>query len=291
MTCMPPEVLDVVSKVWGWIWYLLNSNFLTALAGAFAGAYGAQWIVERIERKRRLLQEIRSTNAAIMAAFSCTNSFCGLKHQHVRPFKTNFETQKAEFDDFQRKRQQGEISLQQQYDLQVDFQTFKPIPVPIEVLQTLLFEKVSVTGRALPLVTTLSQCITALASALEMRNQIIENRKTKSPKDSDTLAAMYFGLPSKEGHTDRSYPDCVDAISSQTDDCIVFSKLLIDDLIAHGECLADEYGKKSPKIHKPDFAKAEANGLIPDYKLYADWMSMFKVASATNDKRRGWFRR
>ena len=55
---MKQEAFDAVISLVNWIWQLLNSNFLVALAGAFAGAFGAYWIVERHQRKRGLLKEI-----------------------------------------------------------------------------------------------------------------------------------------------------------------------------------------------------------------------------------------
>jgi hypothetical protein len=87
MTDMIEQLVGFGEAVAVWLWKVANTNFmmafLTALAGAAAGAYGAQFIVERSERKRRMLEEIRSTNAAIMVAFAILNTYCSVKNQHV----------------------------------------------------------------------------------------------------------------------------------------------------------------------------------------------------------------
>jgi bifunctional pyridoxal-dependent enzyme with beta-cystathionase and maltose regulon repressor activities len=88
-----------------------NSNFITslvgALAGAGAGALAAQHIVERSKLRDELLREMRNTNAAIALAFSVTNTFLALKHQHIKALKENFDKQLAELEDFKQNRQEG----------------------------------------------------------------------------------------------------------------------------------------------------------------------------------------
>lgn len=273
---MKQEAFDAVISLVNWIWQLLNSNFLVALAGAFAGAFGAYWIVERHQRKRGLLKEIRSTNAAIIVAHGISNASCSLKSQFVKEFKDRFfEQHKAALEAFQRKKHP-----MQPFEFQADFQTFPPIRVPIDVLQKLLFENISVADRSLTLVTTLSQAIDGLNATIKQRNELIATIKEASPPvPHDVLASIYFGFPDKNGNIDHRYRDCVEGISSQTDDCIFFSKLLSEDLHRHGKKLSASLGKNSPSINKVDFTKAEQKGLIPDTGHYADWMSMFKSSS------------
>ena len=57
---------------------------ISTLVAAFAGAYGAQYIVERNRKKEVFLKEIRNTNAAIAVAFTISNSFLSLKQQHIK---------------------------------------------------------------------------------------------------------------------------------------------------------------------------------------------------------------
>jgi hypothetical protein len=290
---MNQEFSDTAAQLGAWLWQYANSNFfiacVTAFASAFAGAYGAQFIVNRTEHKRRLLEEIRCTNAATIVAFSITNSFCALKNQHVRSLKNNFDKQRNEHETFGREKAQGYLPSQQQFEIQADFQTLAPVQVPIELLHTFLFEKVSVTGLPLMAVVTLSQCIDGLNTSLDKRNDFVAESKKRSPIPHGELESIYFGAPDKNGRIDRTYPDTIDAISSYTDDCIFFSKLLGDVLMEHGRKLGKLYGRKSPRIHKLDFTKAEKNGLIPDKNVYANWLNMFKELKPS-ERKSVWFR-
>lgn len=117
-----------------------------------------------------------------------------------------------------------------------------------------------------------------MAESLGLRNEVIANFRASSPVPDSVLTPLYFGLRNKTGRVDLTYPNCVDAISSYTDDCIFFSKLLIEDLVQHGRRLVGTFGKRGPKIHNPDWSKATQMNLIPDEKLYAEWLSAFKGA-------------
>lgn len=269
-------------------WHIANSNFTTALAGAGAGAYSAQWIVERRDKKRRLLEEIRSTNAAIIVAFEIINTFCAMKSQHVKRLKETFDDQRQKFDAFREKRRHGIVAPSEIFEFQADFETL-PLPKnPTGVLQTLLFEKISVTGRPLSLFMTLSRCIDGFAGAVQQRERIIEWCKQHSPVEENILVPLYFGLPNRLGHTDRTYADSIHAIWSYTDDCIFFCKCVMDDLVKHGHQLAKLYGSTAPKINEPDFSKAVHQNLIPDDKQYADILTAFKSHNIKVDRSRLW---
>ena len=78
---------------------------------------------------------------------------------------------------------------------------------------------------------------------------------------------------------DSSYPDSMESISSNLDNCIFFSKVLVEDLIEHGLKIAKEFGRKSPKIHRVDLTEAERSGLVPDSGLYDDWLRLHTPAT------------
>src|SRR3989344_5441444 len=99
-----PSFLEVVTYCF-WatldlLWTILSSNLITALAGAFAGAYGGQWIVRKFQEDKELLEEIRSTNAAITVSIEICNTCLALKRQHVRSLKENFDQQKQQLELF-----------------------------------------------------------------------------------------------------------------------------------------------------------------------------------------------
>ncbi|MDY0884316.1 hypothetical protein ACFPL7_00990 [Dongia soli] len=271
---MLEDIWGVAAATLNWLWNLSNSNFFTALVGAFAGAYGAQAIVERAGRKKRLLEEIRNTNAAIVVACSITNTFCALKSQHVKGLKENLDAQRKELEIFKQARKQGAVAPEEAFYFQADFQSLPVVQVPIDVLRNLLFEKLSLVGRPLSIVAVLSQTIDSVIGAIERRNRIIDECKRRAPIPINELVPLYFGLPNKDGHVDMTYSETVSAIYSHTDDCIFFSHLLGEDLEKHGKRLAKVYGSKAPRIEKTAFTNAERKALLPDPSLYSDWMKM-----------------
>ena len=248
------------------------------MAGAFAGAYGAQRIAEKSKLRDQLLKDIRGTNTAIMLAFGICNSLLSIKEQHVKPLKENFDTQKIALLDHEQKLNLGLISEDEKFHYTANFQTLSLPPLPVDILQTQVFEKLSVTGRPINLLTTLSQTVHNLSSSLAMRNQQIEIYKAKD----GATAAEYFGLQ-LEGHINQIYPSLINAIYQQTDDGIFFSHLLCMDMIEHGNKIVELFNKNfkkgAPIINKTDFSKAEKLGLMPKADKYIDWSTAFSKNS------------
>jgi len=167
--------------------------------------------------------------------------------------------------------------------------------MPLELLRTQIFDKLSVIGRPLILTMQLVESAEGLARSINLRNRLIEEMRAKGDNVSeDYKMEKYFGTQSREGHIDRNYPDAVTAIYNQTDDGIVFSKLLYEDLIDHGmeirEKFEKTFGKPAPPIGKPSFTQAEQLGLIPDLKEYSDWVNMApkKTRAPTTGKAADW---
>jgi hypothetical protein len=260
------------------LWDFGNSNFfialVTALAGAGTGALGAQWIISRNEVKRRLLEEIRATNAAIMVAFEIVNTFLSLKSQHVRRLIETYDRQEQEFLAIRDRRQRG-LPISGVLEVLFDFETLTHPHTPMDLLQQLLFEKISVGGRALSAMTRLLGAMDALEDALRQRNEFIAQCKV-SPPDQNTMIALYFGVPTSTGRVDRTYPSSLRAIASYNDDIIFFSKALIDDLAEHGRRLMLFIGKGAPKAFKPEFGMAHKQNLIPPDEQYQDWLDATK---------------
>jgi hypothetical protein len=272
------QLLALGTSAGQWAWWLANSNFTTALAGAAAGAYAAQWIVGRRDRKRRLIEEIRAANIAIMMAFEIVNTFCALKAQHVRRLKQTFDAQRKELDAVRVKSRTSSAPVA--FELKADFEALQIPQLPTALMQTLLFEKISIAARPLSLFMTLGRSIDGFADAVRQRQGVIDWCKQHAPLGDDVLIPLYFGLPNGRGQEDRTYPDSVEAIAGYADDCIFFSKNLMEDLVAHGKRMARRYGRAAPRIHEPDLAKAVQQNLIPERVHYADVMSALKTASA-----------
>lgn len=275
------EVAQLICSGWPSLKNFANSAFalslLGSLTGAFAGAAAAQRIAECSKYREELLREIRNTNAAIALAFGVCNSLLALKKQHVKNLKECYDAQRVAALEFTRKHKAGEIQRDVAFEFQADLQTLQVQSLPMDTLQAVVFERLSIIGRPLSLVVTLAQTVHSLEESLAKRNTLIEGYKTEFAEDTQRFAPLYFGLPYDEGHVNLDYPGTIDAIYSQTDDGIFFGNLLCKDLHEHGKQLSDSFKRKfkkdSPRVNEVDFAMA--GGLMPDEKNYADWVKAF----------------
>jgi hypothetical protein len=126
-----------------------QKNFSTQIfscAGAFAGAYGAQWIVARGKEREELLAEIRNTNATTVVALGICNTFLAIKKQHVKRLKESFDRQKADYLARAHKYRRSELPPGDAappllFDLQV--LVLPPFDLPLDTLRHQIFEKIS----------------------------------------------------------------------------------------------------------------------------------------------------
>ncbi len=260
------------------------------MAGAFWGAYGGQRIVERGRRREELLTEIRNTNASTIVAVGICNSFLGIKRQTVKPLKDLYDAQKAAYDDHAKKRGLGEISHDTAFEFVADLRSFFLPPFPIEILRQQMFEKLSLSGRPLLLINTLSDTIHGFNTSIDNRNILIEYYKA-SRISSEDLVPLYFGLPqgSSSRVINQEYPASIEQIYRHTDDGIFFSHLLSFDLFDHGKQLARRFkqlfGTDAPAdLNQPDFTDAVA--LMPEVRNYGDWFNVVKKAEPTAGRSR-----
>jgi hypothetical protein len=278
------DIRAVADKVLGAAQDFFGSAFAVAAVGsglaAFAGAVAAQRIIERSKQREDLLREIRNTNASIMVAFSISNSLLSLKKQHVKSLRDTFETQVVTFACHQTR-----VLLRRPVPLAIhfDFRSLSPPELPLDVLQTQVFEKLSLTGRALGLMTALRQSATGLSQSIIARNELVAKFRSRQVVNSIELLPEYLGLPQgRKQVIDQNYPDYVKAIYAQTDDGIFFSNLLAKDLMEHGKKIAARFkatfGEGAPNINALVYEEARVAGLMPDESNYADWLTMFLKA-------------
>jgi hypothetical protein len=263
----------------------LNSGFSTALlgslAGAFAGAIAAQRIVENSKLREELLKEFRNTNAATMTAATACNSALALKRQHVKPLYDQFHRDKAAVLEFNAHRASGQRQGNTPFHFTWDMRTFTAPVIPIESLQDLLFNKVSIAGRPLALVCAIDEAYHNLRSAIALRDAVVE--KTKSsviPEEHKPF--YYFGFQLPNGNTNQEYPDLVDGIQSYLDDMAFFTQLLCADLTLHAKALHARLARKVresvPRPTEVDFEPAKASGLIPPDSRYDQWLRAFPTS-------------
>lgn len=282
---MSADISDLALELFTWqnVAAFLNSNFTAALAGALAGALAAQRIGDRAKQRDALLQEIRSTNAAIVITFTICNAGLALKKQFVKDIYETYTAKKAALKEFQQRRAAGHQPLDLPFEFQADFRTLQIPVVPIDVLRTQVYESISATGRPLALVAALVGAVASLADTIQKRNALIERFKGLGPAEAAQLPAFYFGLPYGPGHVSTEFSDTVESLHSLTDDVIFFSELLGKDLMTHGNRILDQYRKvakvKKEKISSVDFAEPRKQGLMPNAANYMDWLKGFPDAA------------
>lgn len=282
---MCTDILSFTAELFSWhnVAGFLNSNFTAALAGALGGALAAQRIGDRAKQRDALLQEIRSTNAAIMVTFTICNAGLALKKQFVKEIYETYTAKKVELKEFQRRCAAGQQHPDRPFEFQADFRTLQMPAVPADVLRTQVYESISASGRPLALVAALVGAIASLADTIQKRNTLIERFRELGPAGTDRLPAFYFGLPYGPGHVSTEFSDTIDSLRSLTDDVIFFSELLGKDLMTHGNRILDQYRNvakvKKEKISSVDFTEPRKQGLMPDAANYADWLKGFPSAA------------
>lgn len=276
----------IVNTAWPMIWEFLDSNFSAALFGAGLGAWGAHYIAESAARRKQVIEEIRGANASNILAFTIFSICASLKEQHVRKLKQTFDQRRNQVLEHVEARRTGQVAKDAVLQIDTDFEHLTAPAVPIDPVKQLVFEKLSITRRPIILVAMLTQTLDALTSAIQMRNSVIEECKSGQVA-KELIVQTCYGLPLPGGGLDARYSTSVDGIAQYTDDCIFFAQLLSQDLEQYAKELAATLGKKAPAVDAIDFSKARDKGLIPDAKLYKDWVDMWKPAAKPPQKRTG----
>ena len=249
------------------LWAIADSPISIAVVStflaAFAGTWGAQLLAERKAERRALLAEIRGTNAALGLVFTISNTYITTKKQHIRALVQDYEAQVAA-------RHAHLAGVDSPFAYRMELQTISPPFSPIDELRQMLREKITPDGRAMILLTPLVQSIHGFADTVTQRNVWIAEVKAM-PANSDVLVgAWFFGIPYAPGRIDDRYPNFINALKHQTDDCIAFSILLGQSLVSYGERLTTRYGDGAPRISKASYDNAA--DLLPDMSLYAAWL-------------------
>jgi hypothetical protein len=254
------DALAFFTPLWG--------TLITAAFGAFAGA----WASSRRETKRAVFAELNNINAARALCFSISNKFLSLKQQHILPLHRDYYLLREEIIAAQEAARRA--PPQTPLEVRMDLQVLTPIWLPIETLERLVFEKISIRGRALVAAVDMVGAIDALEKSIAYRTALIGEF---GPSMQQSIE-KYFGLPAN-GRVDERFETNVRALYVQTDDCIFFSRILGQDLFDYGSRLRQRnarwYRLRVPKLTPENWALAEAQGLLPHREKYKSWLNGF----------------
>jgi hypothetical protein len=278
---------DFFSKAQSFLGPNILGTLVTAAFGAFAGA----WVASRRETKKLVTTELNAISAARALCFSICNKFLSLKGQYILDLHRDYNIDREAV--LARAAAQPNIPGAPM-ELRLDLQTLTPVWLPTQTLERLVFERISIRGRALVAAVDLVGAIDALAKSIGQRNELISAIQHQTEITQQELMYRYFGLMSPTGAVDERFASNIIALYAQTDDCIFFSRILAQDLFQHAGALhrrfAWRYRLGLPKPVQEDWAIAEARGLMPAREKYASWLQGFRTTPSRWQRLREWLR-
>jgi hypothetical protein len=270
--------------LWGNLKGFGNSAFVTSLAGAFAGAYGAQKIALRSKIRDEVVKEIKETNSAIMLALTITNLGIALKRQHIQRMVKAYQAELKRADEHQERARNGKSDPETPFILSTDLTTLQIISPPIKYLEEIVLGKLSTAGRFVAAAMALSDAVTNLNEALQKRNDLIENYKMNRIPKGTNIQQLYLGWTYDGDSHNKDYGSTMSAIDLYLGDVIFFGKILYEELQQHGQKISTKNKKHlrgAPStVMTVDFSEANDLGLIPDAEQYKDWTSGFVEKAA-----------
>ncbi|RWN34171.1 MAG: hypothetical protein EOR97_05290 [Mesorhizobium sp.] len=283
------------------LWHYVNSspNFVPSVVGiaaAFAGSWGAQIAILRRERRREIIASVNSVNEAQALCFTIANSFMSLKNQHLIGMLQRFRATEARFEAFSNEKQVRNDygDLVNVFEFQAELHTLPIIKVPIERLETTIFEKLGLGSRPLALTIELARAIDAVNTSTSGRNEIVTKWYEAPQVSHDAMLVRYLGVKVRGG-ADEKYKQTLFAIETYCNDCIFFAKLLSETLNEHGNRFRRRYRHhifwRLPKVAKADFSSPQAQSLVPDSSGYQAWLDGFKAHPTVGQRITGFFSR
>jgi hypothetical protein len=253
------------------------SAFLSALAGAGLGVWGAQRLAERSSRRRELRDALRQANAIVVLATTISNQALSLKKQHIAALSKTYFEQRKVAEATNDALLNGD-KPEQPIRFQAEMAHITPLTSPIEALKSLTYAAQLMPGRALALVAMVEQSLTQLSHAVSTRSKQIELFKA-TDMPMELFVQSYFGLRRRDGNTDALYHDSMVAITQYTDDVAFFGAELAEELQTHASRVREKLltlTKDAGKASTVDFSEARESGLMPPRQNYESWLKGFK---------------
>jgi hypothetical protein len=271
-----PEATNLISTI---LQSTAFNNLTTGAFGALFGALGAQAIVSRQQRRQSVVTELNNVNAALSLCFSTCSAFANAKRQHALPILDAIEDIRMQRDAIWETNKTLTAPLRLPFKPTLEFRTVVPVNVPIEQLERQIFGKISIYGRGLAALSELVRANKGLDHAIAYREELVVEYKGRE-RSPEEATHFYLGNTTSGG-TDTRYPNSVDAINSQMDACIFFSKILADDLARYGNALRKKNAgwlmRSLPKVAKIDWSPMMDNGIFPSEKTFEKWVKAFPI--------------
>lgn len=264
------EALKSAASFIAQIWTGTPGPVQTILIAAFGTLVGA-WLTGRSQAKRRVVDELKAIHAAYALCFTIANKALSMKRQHVRPMKQLYDDVVSIFD-AHTENPVGPLMLD------LDLRTLSQPSFASDTLERIVFEKCSLGHRGLAAVVSVKDATDDLKFSIDFRNDLIADFKKQLPATEQEKIAFYVGAYTNDA-VDLRFGHNLDALSHQVDDCIFFSMLLADELLAREKKLYARYRWKYrlnvPRQYPADWSLARQEHLIPAKSQYADWLRGF----------------
>jgi hypothetical protein len=271
------NVAIALEEIKGFLNSAFISAFLSALAGAGLGVWGAQGLAERSMRRRELIDALRQANALIVLSATISNQALVVKKQHILPLSTTYFEERVAAETTNEILLSGGIP-ESSVRFSAQMVHITPLTVPVEALKNLIYSAQLMPGRALALVAMVEQSLTELSHAISLRSEQIERFKNHS-MPMELFVQNYFGLKRRDGNIDSLYHDSMIAVTQYTDDVAFFGAELADELQSHAVRVREKLlklSKEVPKANTVDFSGPRKSGLMPSRENYESWLSGFK---------------
>lgn len=262
------ELWTSLSEIWGWI-----PSPAKAVAGAAAGTLFGAWLTSRAQRQREISDELRALRSAHSLALAIATKAVAWRRQQILPVKEAYDQTRQDFELY------ATGPRMVPFNARFEFHTLPEMQTPIAALEKLIFEKCEVGPKAIGATSELRSAIEGLNSSLKMRNELIDEMRLATDLSDQVRLFRYLGLPDPtKQRVDQRYKNVIEALDSQSKDCIFFARKLADECIRNANARTKKYWMYHlpyRRLDPADWRQVERK-LLPDDSEYVAWLSGFK---------------
>jgi hypothetical protein len=266
---------SVLCGIWTFAKGVEWGTAVLGVASAFFGAWGAQRIISKKQEHDRLSVLIGNISTAITICLLISNRLFAAKRQHIDEMKSDYWAERGRYEDVELRgvKVTGEDKI-----LKVDLQRLPEIRLPLNHLEDLAFNRLSLQGRALAAVTEVRSAIDLLNSMIEFRDEIIDEIKSAGGDQKKKLD-IFFGQIADGEISGSEYSSIMENIDEYVDNGVYFSYILCEDLRVYGEAVRAKYKRYDlADLPKVDWAAAKSQHDFPDEADYKSWLDAFRTA-------------
>lgn len=259
-----------VFKSLAMLWEHMPELLRDAIVAASSALFGA-WVSGRSAAKRAMTQEVRALSAAHALCFSIANKALELKRQYLKKIKADYDELTKAHDDFM-------MSPTAPLDFRMDLRSLSEITFPSEPLQKITLEKLSLFPRGVAAVVYLAGTIDDLRESIRMRNNLVEEFRSKSNLVTSESISRYLGLVN-DGSVDDRFRGNLEALCAQADGCIYFAKELSKVIVVIDNSMRRKnwyFFLPDKKLEPIDWTRAINEDLLPADEEFEDWERGFR---------------